>query len=413
VKIYAVGGAVRDELLGHPVKDRDYVVVGATPEEMVRLGYRPVGRDFPVFLHPQTKEEYALARTERKSGRGYRGFQIYAATDVTLEDDLARRDLTINAMARAEDGTLIDPFGGAADTAAGILRHVGPGFVEDPVRVLRVARFAARLGFVVADETLALMRTMVDEDEVDHLVAERVWQELSPGLMTAQPQRMLEVLRACGALARILPEVDRLFGVPQPAQHHPEVDTGAHLLLVLACAARRDEPLEVRFALLVHDLGKGTTPREEWPRHIAHEARSVPLIEALCERLRVPVHCREVALTVAKLHTNVHRALELRPATLLKLIEQADYFRRPERLELMLRACECDARGRAGLEEREYPQAERIRRAARAAAAVDAGAIALAAPSREDIKPRIHQARVAAIRAVLDSIDTDASPSGQ
>jgi tRNA nucleotidyltransferase (CCA-adding enzyme) len=402
VKVYAVGGSVRDELLGHPVKDRDYVVVGATPEEMVRLGFRPVGRDFPVFLHPGTNEEYALARTERKSGRGYRGFQVYAAPDVTLEDDLARRDLTINAMARAEGGTLIDPFGGAADLAAGILRHVGPAFVEDPVRVLRVARFAARFGFDIAPETLALMRTMVEGGEVDHLVAERVWQELARGLMTPQPQRMLEALRACGALARILPEVERLFGVPQPVQHHPEVDTGVHLLLALACAARRDEPLEVRFALLVHDLGKGTTPPAEWPHHIAHEARSAPLIEALCERLRVPVACREVALTVATLHTNVHRALELRPATLLKLIEQADYFRRPERLELMLRACECDARGRAGLEDRPYPQAEHVRRAAQAAAQVDAGAIAQAAPAVEEIKSRIHQARVAAIRAALD-----------
>jgi tRNA nucleotidyltransferase (CCA-adding enzyme) len=402
VKVYAVGGAVRDELLGHPVKDRDYVVVGATPEEMVQAGFRAVGRDFPVFLHPHTKEEYALARTERKSGRGYRGFQVYAAPDVTLEEDLARRDITINAMARAQDGTLIDPFGGAGDLAAGILRHVGPAFVEDPVRVLRVARFCARLGFDIAPETLALMRTMVENGEIDHLVAERVWQELSRGLMTGQPQRMLEALRACGALERILPEVERLFGVPQPAQHHPEIDTGAHLLLALACAARRDEPLEVRFALLVHDLGKGTTPPEEWPRHVGHEARSVPLIEALCERLRVPAACREVALTVAKLHTNVHRALELRAATLLKLIEQTDYFRRPERLELVLRACECDARGRAGLEDRPYPQAEHVRRAAQAAGQVDAGAIARTAPAVEEIKSRIHRARVAAIRATLD-----------
>jgi tRNA nucleotidyltransferase (CCA-adding enzyme) len=402
VKVYAVGGAVRDEMLGLPVKDRDYVVVGATPEEMVRLGYRPVGRDFPVFLHPETHEEYALARTERKSGRGYRGFQVYAAPDVTLKDDLARRDLTINAMARAGDGTLIDPFNGAADIAARTLRHVGPAFVEDPVRVLRVARFAARFEFDIAPETMALMRRMVDEGEVDHLVAERVWQELAAGLMSARPRRMFEALRACGALERILPEVDRLFGVPQPAQHHPEIDTGDHVLRVLDCVAERDEPLEVRFAVLVHDLGKGTTPPEEWPRHMAHESRSVPLIEALCERLRVPSACRELALIVARVHTNVHRALELKPATLLKLVEQTDYFRRPERLELVLRACECDARGRKGLETRPYPQAEHVRRAARAAASVDAGAIAQAIEDRTRIPEKVRQARIGAIRAVLD-----------
>jgi tRNA nucleotidyltransferase (CCA-adding enzyme) len=402
VKVYAVGGAVRDEMLGLPVQDRDHVVVGATPEDMVRLGYRPVGRDFPVFLHPQTHEEYALARTERKSGRGYRGFQIYAAPDVTLEDDLARRDLTINAMARAEDGTLIDPFNGAADIASRTLRHVGPAFVEDPVRVLRVARFSARLGFDVAPETMALMRRMVDDGEVDHLVAERVWQEIALGLMSAQPRRMFEALRTCGALERVVPELDRLFGVPQPAQHHPEIDTGDHVLRVLDCVARRGEPLEVRFAVLVHDLGKGTTPPEEWPRHIAHEARSVPLIEALCERLRVPVTCRELAIAVARVHTNVHRALELRPATLLKLLEQVDAFRRPERLDLVLRACECDARGRKGLEDRPYPQAERVRRAARAAAAVDAGAIAQATADGRQIKEAVRKARVEAIRSALD-----------
>jgi tRNA nucleotidyltransferase (CCA-adding enzyme) len=402
VKIYAVGGAVRDDMLGLPVKDRDYVVVGATPEEMVRLGYRPVGRDFPVFLHPETHEEYALARTERKSGRGYRGFQVHAAPDVTLEDDLARRDLTINAMARVADGTLIDPFNGAADIAARTLRHVGPAFVEDPVRVLRVARFSARFGFDVAPETMALMRRMVDEGEVDHLVAERVWQEISAGLMSARPRRMFEALRECGALERILPEVDRLFGVPQPAQHHPEIDTGDHVLRVLDCAAGRDEPLDVRFAVLVHDLGKGTTPPEQWPRHIAHESRSVPLIEALCERLRVPAPCRELALIVARVHTNVHRALELKAATLLKLLEQSDYFRRPERLELVLRACECDARGRKGLEERPYPQAEHVRRVARAAAAVDAGAIAQATEDRTQIRDKVRQARVGAISSALD-----------
>jgi tRNA nucleotidyltransferase (CCA-adding enzyme) len=401
LKIYAVGGAVRDELLGLPVKDRDYVVVGATPEEMIAQGFRPVGKDFPVFLHPQTHEEYALARTERKSGRGYRGFQIFASPEVTLEDDLARRDLTINAMARDERGALIDPFDGAADIVARVLRHIGPAFVEDPVRILRVARFAARFGFTVAPETLALMRHMVEEGEADHLVAERVWQEFARGLMADEPVRMFEALRACGALARILPELDALFGVPQPPQHHPEIDTGDHTMRALACAVAHGEPLEVRFAVLVHDLGKGATPREEWPRHIAHEARSLPLIEALCERVRVPVACKELALAVAKWHTHVHRALELRDDTILKVLEQCDAFRRSERFDAMLRAAECDARGRLGLEDRPYPQAERMREAARAAASVDAGAIARGAPKPDQIRARVHQARLAAIRSAL------------
>ncbi len=401
MKVYEVGGAVRDELLGLPVKDRDFVVVGATPEQMVALGYRAVGRDFPVFLHPTTHEEYALARTERKTGRGYRGFQIFASPEVTLEDDLARRDLTINAMARAERGDLIDPFNGAGDIQSRILRHIGPAFVEDPVRVLRVARFAARFGFDVAPETIILMREMVLEGEVDHLVAERVWQEFARGLMAEHPVRMFMVLRECGALARILPELDCLFGVPQPAQHHPEVDTGEHVMRALRCAAQRGESLEVRFALLVHDLGKGTTPRDEWPRHIGHEGRSLPLIEALCERLRVPVACRELALAVAKWHTHVHRALELRPETLLKVLEQCDAFRRPERFDSMLRACECDARGRLGFEERSYPQAERMREAARAAAAVNTADIARSAPKPDEIRQLVHLARLAAIRGAL------------
>jgi len=401
LKIYAVGGAVRDELLGLPVKDRDYVVVGATPEEMIAQGFRPVGKDFPVFLHPKTHEEYALARTERKSGRGYRGFQIFASPEVTLEDDLARRDLTINAMARNEQGQLIDPFGGAADIGARVLRHIGPAFVEDPVRILRVARFAARFGFEIAPETLALMRHMVEEGEADHLVAERVWQEFARGLMADEPVRMFEALRACGALARILPELDALFGVPQPPQHHPEIDTGDHTMRALACAAVRGEPLEVRFAVLVHDLGKGATPPEQWPKHIGHEARSLPLIEALCERVRAPVACKELALAVAKWHTHVHRALELRDDTMLKVLEQCDAFRRPERFDAMLRAAECDARGRLGLEDRLYPQAERMREAMRAAAAVDAGAIARSTPKADQIRSRVHEARLAAIRAAL------------
>ena len=401
MKVYAVGGAVRDELLGVPVKDRDYVVVGATPEAMVQLGYRPVGRDFPVFLHPQTHEEYALARTERKSGRGYRGFEVYAAPEVSLEDDLARRDFTMNAMARDEDGTLIDPFQGASDIKAKVLRHVGPAFPEDPVRILRAARFSARLGFEIAPETMVLMREMVQNGEVDHLVAERVWQEFAQGLMAEHPRRMFQALRECGALARILPEVDKLFGVPQPPQHHPEIDTGDHVMRALECAARRGEPLEVRFALLVHDLGKGTTAPEEWPRHIGHEARSLPLIESLSNRLRVPIACRELALAVARWHTHVHRALELRPETLLKVLEHCDAFRRGERFEHMLRACECDARGRAGLEDRPYPQAERMRAAARAAGSVDAGTIARATPDPKHIRERVHEARLDAIRNAL------------
>jgi tRNA nucleotidyltransferase (CCA-adding enzyme) len=339
VKIYTVGGAVRDRLLGLPVKDRDFVVVGSTPEEMERLGFRPVGRDFPVFLHPQTHEEYALARTERKSGRGYKGFEILAAPDVTLEQDLARRDLTINAIAAEADGTLIDPFGGAGDLEAGILRHVGPAFVEDPVRVLRVARFAARFGFRVADDTLRLMREMVNNGEVDHLVAERVWQELAKGLMEKVPSRMFRVLRDCGALGRILPEVDALFGVPQVREHHPEVDTGVHTLLVVDYAASRDWPLEVRFAALTHDLGKGMTPEELLPKHHGHEHASVALVMTLCERLRVPGDCRDLALLTARYHGDIHRAHELRAQTVLRLLTAADVFRKPARFEQLLAAC--------------------------------------------------------------------------
>ena len=306
MKVYRVGGSVRDELLGLPVKDHDYVVVGSDPEEMVRLGFRPVGKDFPVFLHPRTNEEYALARTERKTGRGYKGFAVFAAPDVTLEQDLARRDLTINAIARDEQGGLIDPFGGAQDLKLGMLRHVGDAFVEDPVRILRVARFAARFAFEIAPETMALMRRMVQDAEVDHLVPERAWQELARGLMEARPSLMFETLRACGALARILPELDALFGVPQPPAHHPEIDTGLHIMLVVDYAASRNFTLPVRFAALTHDLGKGTTPRDEWPRHIGHEERGVELVRQLCERLRVPNDCRDLAVLAARYHGEIH-----------------------------------------------------------------------------------------------------------
>jgi tRNA nucleotidyltransferase (CCA-adding enzyme) len=401
MKIYAVGGAVRDRLLGLPVKDQDYVVVGATPEQMVQLGYRPVGKDFPVFLHPVTHEQYALARTERKKGRGYKGFEVHAAPDVTLEQDLARRDLTINAIARDEAGEIIDPFRGVADLRAGILRHTSPAFVEDPVRVLRVARFAARFGFAIAPETQQLMREMVMNGEVDHLVAERVWQELSRGLMEAKPSRMFEALRACGALERILPEVDRLFGVPQTPEFHPEVDTGAHVMMVIDHAARVGAALTVRFAALTHDLGKGTTPKDLWPAHHGHESRSVTLVEQLCERLRVPADCRDLAVLAARHHGDIHRAAELRPATVLKLLSAADVFRKPERFEELLSACECDWRGRTGFENRPYPQAEILRQAAAAARAIDAGAIARSSEGAVDIPQRIQAARRKAVAVAL------------
>jgi tRNA nucleotidyltransferase (CCA-adding enzyme) len=401
MKIYAVGGAVRDRLLGREVADQDYVVVGATPEQMERLGYRPVGKDFPVFLHPQTHEEYALARTERKTARGYKGFDIYAAPEVTLEQDLARRDLTINAIARDQQGNIIDPFHGVADLKAGILRHVSPAFVEDPVRVLRVARFAARFGFTVAPETLELMREMVRNGEVDHLVAERAWQEISRGLMEATPSRMFLTLRECGALARVLPEVDALFGVPQPPEHHPEVDTGAHIMLVVDCAAGRSFPLPVRFAALTHDLGKGVTPKTLWPKHHGHEHKSVELVEQLCQRLRAPNECRDLAVLVARFHGDVHRAEELRPGTILKLLAAADVFRRPERFDEFIDACTCDFHGRTGYEQRAYPPAEILRIAAAAARAVDAGAIARDVGDPGRIPDTIAAARMKAIAEVL------------
>ncbi|WP_062194212.1 multifunctional CCA addition/repair protein [Caldimonas taiwanensis] len=406
MKVYMVGGAVRDRLLGLPVSDRDWVVVGATPEAMIASGFTPVGRDFPVFLHPQTHEEYALARTERKTGHGYHGFVFHAAPDVTLEQDLQRRDLTINAIAEDEDGRLIDPFGGVRDLQDQVLRHVSPAFAEDPVRILRVARFAARFTeFSVAAETLMLMRQMVEHGEVDHLVPERVWQELSRGLMEKKPSRMFEVLRECGALARLLPEVDRLWGVPQRAEYHPEVDTGMHLMLVLDMAARLKASLPVRFACLTHDLGKGTTPPQLWPRHIGHEQRSVGLLRQLCVRLRVPSDCREIAEVVAREHGNIHRAGEWTAAALVRLLERCDAFRKPERFEEILLACECDARGRLGLGEQDYPQGQRLRRALRAAQGVDAGEIARQAQARGLSGPRIatliHEARVAAVAQVL------------
>jgi len=403
VQIYIVGGAVRDELLGRASADRDYVVVGATPEAMLAKGFRPVGKDFPVFLQPQTHEEYALARTERKSGHGYHGFTFHAAPDVTLEQDLARRDLTINAMARGDDGRLIDPFNGAQDLQAKILRHVGPAFAEDPVRILRIARFAARFDdFSVAPETLALMCRMVADGEVDHLVAERVWQELAKGLMEDRPSRMFEVLRACGALARLLPEVDALFGVPQRADYHPEIDTGIHTMLVIDQSARFGCPLPVRFAALTHDLGKATTPAELLPRHIGHESRSMGLCETLCRRLRVPNDCRDLALLTARDHSNIHRAAELKPATIVALFERCDALRRPERFRQVLAACRCDYTGRLGWENRDYTPPGRLLAALAAVNAVDAGKIAATCSDKATIPERIRAARISAIQQRLD-----------
>ena len=401
-----VGGAVRDALLGLPVNDHDWVVVGATPEAMVQQGYLPVGKDFPVFLHPQTKEEHALARTERKTAPGYRGFAIHADPGVTLEEDLARRDLTITAIAQDEAGNLVDPFHGRRDLSQRELRHVTDAFCEDPVRILRVARFAARFAdFTVAAETLQLMREMVRAGEADHLVPERVWQELSRGLMEATPSRMFELLRQCGALERILPEVDRLWGVPQRADYHPEVDTGVHLMMVLDMSARLRAPLTVRFACLTHDLGKGTTPAEVLPRHIGHEERSARLLKALANRLRVPNDCRDLADVVAREHGNIHRSSEFNAAALVRLLERCDGFRKPLRFDEALLACECDARGRGGLQETPYPQRPRLMAALIAAQRVATQAIAetaqTAGATGEKIGELIHQARIAAVQQAL------------
>jgi tRNA nucleotidyltransferase (CCA-adding enzyme) len=407
MRVYLVGGAVRDRLLGLPVRERDWVVVGGDPLELERAGYQSVGREFPVFLHPQTHEEYALARRERKVGPGYRGFTTQFSSDVTLEEDLRRRDLTINAIAAAEDGEIIDPYGGQSDLAARRLRHVSAAFVEDPVRILRVARFAARfapLGFSVAPETLELMRRMTAGGEVDALVPERVWQETERALDTAQPQVFFETLRACGALAVIFPEVDALFGVPQPPRWHPEIDTGVHVMLALHCAAQLAASNAVRFATLTHDLGKACTPREHWPSHHGHEQAGVPLIEDLSARLKVPHGHRELAILAARHHTLVHRAAELKPATVLTLLENCDAFRRPERFGELLLACEADARGRTGREHEPYPQAAYLRQALAAAASV-----ALAEEERRGlpgpaIGEEIRSRRLAAITAVKASL---------
>lgn len=398
MKIYLVGGAVRDELLGLPVRERDWVVVGARPEELIGKGYKPVGKDFPVFLHPQTNEEYALARTERKTGPGYRGFETQFSPDVTLEQDLERRDLTINAIARdMATGTLTDPFNGEKDLQARVLRHVSMAFVEDPVRVLRAARFAARfapLGFEVAPETMELMRDIAARGELNELVPERVWQETQKALEQPAPWQYFEVLRAAKALAVIFPEVEALFGVPQPEQWHPEIDSGVHTMMVLQQAARMSGDPIVRFAALTHDLGKGTTPREQWPRHIAHEQRSVGLIEQLCARLRIPNAYRELAVLVGRYHLIAHKIAEVRPATLLDLLENLDAFRRPERFEQFVIACEADARGRKGLEDRDYPQADRLRAALELAAGVRLDEAARAGLNGPQIAAKLRKERV-------------------
>ena len=407
---WVVGGAVRDALLGLPVKDRDHVVVGATPDQMTALGFVAVGKDFPVFLHPETHEEYALARTERKTAPGYTGFSVHAAPDVTLEQDLQRRDLTINAIAQHADGTLVDPYGGRDDLQKRVFRHVSPAFAEDPVRILRIARFAARFAdFSVAPETQALMQRMVASGEVDALVPERVWQELSRGLMEDKPSRMFAVLRDCGALARILPELDALSGVPQPAQHHPEIDTLVHVMMVVDMAAARGLSLPVRFAALVHDLGKGATNPTDWPRHIAHEARSVALVDDLAKRLKLPNDVKDLALMTAREHGNVARAQEMRANTIVKLFERCDAFRKPARFAAMLEASECDARGRTGFEDRPFPQADLLQRALAAAQAVNAGEIAAGVMQRAPDKPSekiaaaVHAARVGAVEQTLQS----------
>jgi tRNA nucleotidyltransferase (CCA-adding enzyme) len=412
MQVYLVGGAVRDALLGLPVKERDWVVVGGTREELLRMKYREVGRDFPVFLHPESHEEYALARLERKVAPGYRGFAVEFGPEVTLEEDLARRDLTINAIAQSADGTLVDPYGGKRDIESRTLRHVSEAFIEDPVRVLRVARFAARfapLGFHIAPQTMAMMRSMVARHEVDALVAERVWQETEKALREPSASTFFKVLRECGALKPIYPEIDALFGVPQPPQWHPEIDTGTHTLLALDQAVAISPDTRVRFAALVHDLGKGVTPRSEWPSHRGHEERSVALIEALCARLRLPSDYRELAVLVARYHGHVHRAFELRPKTLLEFMERADAFRRPERFAQVLLACEADARGRTGMENNPYPQRGYVGAARDAAAAIKPSADDIAAYSGAKIAARLHERRVRAIAELADCLKAPSS----
>ncbi|WP_455207777.1 multifunctional CCA addition/repair protein [Kaarinaea lacus] len=404
MKIYLVGGAVRDKLLGFTPKEKDWVVVGATPEEMLHKGFKQVGKDFPVFLHPETHEEYALARTERKTAPGYKGFEFHSTSDVTLEQDLLRRDLTINAMAEDEAGNIIDPYNGILDLDQRILRHVSDAFSEDPVRILRVARFAARfaeMDFIVADSTLALMRSMVESGEVDALVPERVWKELETALATDTPQQFFMTLRDCGAMQKLFPEIDQLYGVPQAENHHPEIDTGVHTMMVLEQCARLTDNTVTRFAALVHDLGKGVTPQEEWPKHLNHEENSVPLIDALCDRYRIPNDYRELATHVARYHFHCHRANELRASSILKLFKNIDAFRKPERFQQFLVACEADARGRLGFENSPYPQAKILRTAFKAANQVDVKNLTEAGLKGKQIGEKLYQLQVSAIKKVI------------
>ncbi len=403
MQIYRVGGCVRDKLLGLTVKDHDWVVVGATPEQMLAANYQQVGADFPVFLHPETHEEYALARTERKSGAGYQGFTVHATPDVTLEEDLIRRDLTINAMAQTLTGDIIDPFDGQTDLRRKILRHVSPAFIEDPVRVLRIARFSARfspLGFHISPETIALIKTMVSNGEVDALVAERVWQEVNRALTETKPSEFFEVLRRCGALAKIFPEIDNLYGIPQRADYHPEVDTGIHTMMVLDQAVSLSQDGATCFAALTHDLGKATTPPEEWPSHKGHETRSVDLIKTLCHRLRVPKNYRELAIITAQFHTHCHRASELRANTLVSTLESLDAIRRPERFEQFLTACEADSRGRLGFENHPYPQADIFRRAFQTIKKVDIQSLVAKGLTGTALRDQIHRERIRAVSAI-------------
>lgn len=408
MQVYLVGGAVRDRLLGLPVGERDWVVVGAHPEEMQRQGYMLVGKEFPVFLHPETREEYALARTERKTGPGYRGFTTRFSPDVTLEDDLERRDLTINAIAEDAEGVLVDPFGGQRDIEARVLRHVSKAFVEDPVRVLRLARFAARfagLGFTVAEETRGLLKQIVAAGEMEALVPERVWKETQKALGESRPDVYFETLRDCGALKVIFPEIDALYGVPQPAQWHPEIDTGVHVMMALRLAASQGVSAATRFAVLTHDLGKALTPREKWPAHHGHEQLGVPAVEALAARLRVPKEFRDLAVMVSNYHTHVHRALQLKPGTMLELFENTDAFRRPDRFNEFLQACECDARGRLGLEERDYPQARYLGEARDAGAAITLTEADRQGLAGAAIGEKLHQKRLEALAAFKSQRD--------
>ncbi|MFW5427201.1 MAG: multifunctional CCA addition/repair protein [Methylophagaceae bacterium] len=405
METYLVGGGVRDHLLGLAIKDRDWVVVGSSPEEMISQGYQAVGKDFPVFLHPKTHEEYALARTERKSGKGYKGFTVYAAADVTLEQDLERRDLTINAIAQAEDGTLIDPYNGQQDLKDKVLRHVSPAFIEDPVRVLRIARFAARFDFTIADETKQLIQQMVANKELDHLVPERVWQELAKALATDQPSLFFMALRDAGALKTLFPDVDRLFGVPQVKKWHPEIDTGIHVMMVIDQAAKLSDDITVRFAALCHDLGKGTTPADILPHHYGHEDRSIGLTKALCKQLRVPKDIESLALSVSEYHTHVHRLFEMKPATILKVIEALDSFRRPERFEQYLLAAEADSRGRTGYEDLDVPTVDTFKKCLAVSQTITAKQFVDQGLEGPAISEAIRTSRIAAIKQLMEQIN--------